>query len=223
MDNGGSGGSDGDPPNKRKRGYKPSGISEEESLREIIDIDGKKYHKNTGNIFAEIGNKINSFFGGDDDYFVEHKPYNPAEENAIRETINTGASFIVGGIVVKGLGKVGGALLSKIAPKVGMTTVGRWMSLAEYETMQTTGQMVEGAGGQTFVSTSGPNSFSAAVKGSVYAEFQVPTNSLLKGGAEGWFKTIGPNAGKAMQTQLVKQGGQQLPKIQNLSPILKVK
>ena len=104
-----------------------------------------------------------------------------------------------------------------------MTTVGRWMSRAEYEIMSKTGQMVEGAGGQTFVATGGPEAFSAAAEGSVYAEFQVPTNSLLQGGLTNWFKVLGPNAGKAMQAALEKQGGQLLPKIQNLSPILQVK
>lgn len=104
-----------------------------------------------------------------------------------------------------------------------MTTVGRWMSKAEYEIMVKTGKMVEGAGGQTFVATGGQNAFTSAAKGSVYAEFQVPTNSLLQGGKEGWFKVIGPNAGKAMQGALQKQGGQLLPKVKNLTPILKTK
>lgn len=110
-----------------------------------------------------------------------------------------------------------------IAAKGGMTTVGRWMSKAEYEMMAKTGQMVEGAGGQTFVATGGLGAFNAAAKGSVYAEFQVPTNSLLQGGQANWFKVLGPNSGKAMQGALQKQGGQLLPQIQNLSPILQVK
>ncbi|SEA67525.1 hypothetical protein SAMN05192529_14413 [Arachidicoccus rhizosphaerae] len=104
-----------------------------------------------------------------------------------------------------------------------MTTVGRWMSKAEYEMMAKTGRMVEGAGGQTFVATGGPGAFNAAAKGSVYVEFQVPTNSLLQGGQANWFKVLGPNSGKAMQGALQKQGGELVPQIQNLSPILKVK
>ena len=40
----------------RKAGKRPEGMSEAESLKELITIDGKKYHKNTGNLFAEIGN-----------------------------------------------------------------------------------------------------------------------------------------------------------------------
>jgi hypothetical protein len=89
--------------------------------------------------------------------------------------------------------------------------------------MSKTEQMVEGAGGQTFVATGGTMAFGAAAKGSVYAEFQVPTNSLLKGGQANWFKVLGPNAGKAMQAALQKQGGQLLPHIQNISQILQVK
>ena len=107
--------------------------------------------------------------------------------------------------------------------KTGVTSVGRWMSKAEYEIMAKTGQMVEGAGGQTFVATGGSGAFNAAAKGSVYAEFEVATNSLLQGGQANWFKVLGSNSGKAMQSALQKQGGQLLPQIKNLSPILKVK
>jgi len=101
------------------------------------------------------------------------------------------------------------------------TTVGRWMSQAEYQVLQNTGRMVEGAGGQTFVTTGGAASFSAAAKGSIYVEFQVATNSLIQGGKSGWFKVIGPNANKAMQTTLQKQGGQMLPQVKNLTKPLR--
>jgi hypothetical protein len=83
-----------------------------------------------------------------------------------------------------------------------MTTVGRWMSKAEYEMKVKTGRMVEGAGGQTFVATGGPEAFTAAAKGSVYVEFQVPTNSLLQGGQVNWFKVLGSNSAKALQAAL---------------------
>jgi RHS repeat-associated protein len=104
-----------------------------------------------------------------------------------------------------------------------MTTVGRWMSQAEYDMMASTGQMVEGAGGQTFVTTGGAESFTAAAKGSVYAEFQVPTNSLLQGGEANWFKVIGPSASPSQQFMLQKAGGEALPMIENLTPILQYK
>lgn len=83
--------------------------------------------------------------------------------------------------------------------------------------------MVEGAGGQTFVATGGPGAFNAAAKGSVYAEFQIPTNSLLQGGQANWFEVLGPSAKPNQLYLLNKQGGQLLPQIQNLSPILQVK
>ena len=193
--------------------------SEAERYGEIVTINGQKYHKNTGNIFAAIGNKINSLFGGSSTRFVEHESYNPVEERANQEfAINSVGG--VGGIL---LGKGAGLLFRGFAGKAGMTTVGRWMSKSEYEIMAQTGQMVEGAGGQTFVATGGPNAFSAAAKGSVYAEFQVPTNSLLQGGQSGWFKVLGPNAMASQQYMLQKQGGELLPQIQNLTNILLTK
>jgi RHS repeat-associated protein len=201
----------GDPPSKKSR------------LDEIVTIRGQKYHKNTGNVFAKLGNIINGALGGDSDYFVEHKAYDPVEEEMLNETVSTGVGFVAGGYVAKSIGNLGGALLSRFGARAGWTTVGRWMSLAEYETMQATGTMVEGAGGQTFVATGGPTAFTAAAKGSVYVEFQVATKNLLQGGVEGYYKTIGPNAGRAMQTQLAKQGGQLTPTIQKLTPILQVK
>lgn len=83
--------------------------------------------------------------------------------------------------------------------------------------------MVEGPGGQTFVATGGPEAYRAASKGSIYVEFQVRTVDLMKGGQSNWFKTIGPSAGQSMTKKLQEQGGQQLPLIQNLSPILQRK
>lgn len=101
----------------------------------------------------------------------------------------------------------------------GFIKVGRWMSNTEFEMVQCSGRMVEGAGGQTFVTTGGAESFSAALKGSIYAEFEVPSNSLLQGGGPNWYKASGPNAGKAMQSALNKQGGQLLPEIRGLKQI----
>ena len=190
--------------------------------KDLVTIKGQEYYKNTGNIFAKIGNQINALFGGDVNYFVEHKAYDRVEEKMMQEYNSTAVGFIVGGVAGKLIGKGIGALSSSVG-KAGTVTVGRWMSRTEYNMMVNTGQMVEGAGGQTFVSTGGANAFGAASKGSVYAEFQIPANSLLQGGQTNWFKVIGPNAGNAMQAALQKQGGQLLPRIENLSPILQVK
>lgn len=100
--------------NPRKSGSRPAGMSEEESLSQLVTIDGKKYHKNTSNLGAQIGNKINSWFGGDDDYFVEHKEYDPADARFIKELVNTSAGSLAGGVVAKIIGK-SIPLLSKTA------------------------------------------------------------------------------------------------------------
>ncbi|AZF03127.1 hypothetical protein C4J94_0327 [Pseudomonas sp. R5-89-07] len=77
------------------------------------------------------------------------------------------------------------------------------MSPDELAQMQNTNKLVQGGGGKTFISTNGIADFKgAAPKGSVYVEFDVPANSLLQGGKDGWFKMIGPN-GKWGQTTIL--------------------
>lgn len=110
-----------DPPgskNPRKAGTRPVGMSEGESLSQLVKIDGKQYHKNTSNLFAEVGNKINSALGGSDDYFVEHKEYDKADDTFIHEAFDQGAGALVGGVAGKVIGKGIGALGSKVVPKV---------------------------------------------------------------------------------------------------------
>ncbi len=104
-----------------------------------------------------------------------------------------------------------------------MTTVGRWMSKTEYAAMKNGKPAAVGAGGKTSVTVGGPSVWPSATKGSVYAEFQVPTNSLVNGGGDGIFSIIGPNAGASQMRPLQKLGGQVSPEIQNLTPVLKVK
>ncbi len=109
---------------------------------------------------------------------------------------------------------------TKAINDVSMTRVGRWMSPDELAQMQNTNKVVQGGGGQTFISTNGIADFKgAAPKGSVYVEFDVPANSLLQGGKDGWFKMIGPDAGKSQQFLLNKQGGEHLPAIKNIEII----
>ena len=118
-----------------------------------------------------------------------------------------------------------GTTASKATATSNMTKVGRWMSPKEYKSLSETGRLVEGAGGQTFVATGGSKSFPGAAKGSVYVEFEVPTNCLVQGGKENWYKLIGPNAGDAMKRALNKQGGSLVTDIEvkNLSKILDTK
>ena len=99
--------------NPRKAGSKPAGMSEAESLKAHVTIDGKKYHKNTTNNFAVFGNFLNSLAGGDDDYFVEHKEYNSADDRFIHEAVNTSAGALAGGVIGKVAGKGFGMLFSK--------------------------------------------------------------------------------------------------------------
>ena len=108
-------------------------------------------------------------------------------------------------------------------PKGGWMKVGRWMSENEYDIMRRTGRMVEGDGGLTFVAAGGSDAYPSASKGSVYVEFKAPKNSLIQGGAPNWYKAVGPNASPTQIRFLNKQGGQILPKIRNLSPILQIK
>ncbi|STY88575.1 hypothetical protein [Moraxella bovis] len=98
--------------------------------------------------------------------------------------------------------------------------VGRWMSNDELQKMQSTNQIVEGAGGQTFISINGADDFrKQALNGSVYVEFNIPKKSLLQGGKDGWYKMLGPNASKSQQFLLNKQGGEILPYVSDIQII----
>ncbi|MBF2715071.1 RHS repeat-associated core domain-containing protein [Agrobacterium vitis] len=99
-------------------------------------------------------------------------------------------------------------------------TVGRWMSKTEYEGMRASGRAQEGGGGQTFVATSGPDSFrKQAPPGSIYVEFKVESRHLLKGGREDWKKLIGPSASASQKRMLEKQGGEILPSVYDMRKI----
>ncbi|MDH6254458.1 RHS repeat-associated protein [Chryseobacterium sp. H1D6B] len=107
--NNGNGTFDGGEDDKKKKNIRKtgssSGMSEGESLKELVTIGGKKYHKNTGNLGAQIGNTVNSFFCGDDDYFVEHKEFDKADDNFIHAFTETAFYEVTGIYVLKGLGK----------------------------------------------------------------------------------------------------------------------
>jgi hypothetical protein len=79
--------------------------------RELTKIGGRYYHKNTSNLFAKIGNAL----GGD---FVNHKPYDSAEEsfNSELQAMALGIGVLKAGGVAFNLLKSAGGSLWKLAP-----------------------------------------------------------------------------------------------------------
>jgi RHS repeat-associated protein len=76
----------------------------------------------------------------------------------------------------------------------GVTRVGRWMSTKELQEMQSTGRVVEGGGGRTYVTRPADPDAYPAGKG-VFAEFDVPSNSVFPASKPEWGVIPGPNAG----------------------------
>ncbi|MDR6157661.1 hypothetical protein QF023_001177 [Chryseobacterium sp. SLBN-27] len=96
-----------DPNGKQTEGYQSD---EAKKLSEIVTIRGKKYHKNTVNTWASFKNWVNStLLGGDDDFWVEKKPYDPTDDRFIHELVDNSAGSLAGGAVWK----FGGKLLSR--------------------------------------------------------------------------------------------------------------
>ena len=94
------------------------------------------------------------------------------------------------------------------------------MSPEELTQMQKTGKTVQGGGGQTFISINGINDFKGATpKGSVYVEFNAPTNSLIQGGKNGWYKMLDPDANPSQKYLLNKKGGSVTPDVINIKVV----
>ena len=179
-------------------------------------------------LYNGIGHSAQIAAAQEDDARIGQLAFLLEEEMAIKIAI--AAKVFADGVGAAGAAE--GALLSgvkatvssplklgetKVVNDVSMTRVGRWMSPDELAQMRNTNKVVQGGGGQTFISTNGVADFKGpAPKGSVYVEFDVPANSLLQGGKDGWFKMIGPDAGKSQQFLLNKQGGEYLPAIKNI-------
>jgi hypothetical protein len=74
--------------------------------------------------------------------------------------------------------------------------VGRWMSPQELELMQAEGRVQESTlNGVTSVSVPpNPTAWNAAGEGSVFAEFDVPSGSVMNISPNGWGKIYGPNS-----------------------------
>jgi len=68
------------------------------------------------------------------------------------------------------------------------------MGQPEFNQMSSTGRVVEGAGGRTYViSPTDPAAYPSAAKGSIYAEFDVPSDSLVRASKPNWWQILGPN------------------------------
>ena len=78
---------------------------------------------------------------------------------------------------------------SGYAAETETTTVGRWMSAEEHQAMESTG-MVQPGKYSPMTDVANPADVSAyakqAASGSRYVQFDVPTESLVQGGKEGW-------------------------------------
>jgi hypothetical protein len=68
------------------------------------------------------------------------------------------------------------------------------MDPGEYDQMVESGRVQEGAGGRTYVvHPAEPSGYTGAPPGSVFARFDVPSDSLIQGGQPNWFFIKGPN------------------------------
>lgn len=101
----------------------------------------------------------------------------------------------------RGLKKIGGSSGTGIAAGIGesgsnTTRVGRWMSQGEYDKMVASGKVQ--MSGDNKVHVANPADINAfgkqAPKGSIYVEFDVPSNTISKGGTDGWGIINGPGS-----------------------------
>lgn len=76
------------------------------------------------------------------------------------------------------------------------TRVGRWMSQGEYDKMISSGKVQMSEDNKVHVANPADiNAFGKqAPRGSLYVEFDVPSNTISKGGAEGWGIINGPGS-----------------------------
>ena len=111
--------------------------------------------------------------------------------------------FVAGGLssaAFYGAGKAVEAVKGSVrsAGKGGSDTtrVGRWMSQGEYDKMVASGKVQ--MSGDNKVHVANPADINAfrkqATKGSIYVEFDVPSNTISKGGTDGWGIINGPGS-----------------------------
>lgn len=106
-----------------------------------------------------------------------------ASEN---EAISSSASFCPFDTTSEGAGKAAST-----------TRVGRWMSTEEYQAMKSSGKVQMSPNGNTtsIANPADPSAFGNQAKpGTIYVEFDVPTNSIRAGGNANWGQIPGPGS-----------------------------
>jgi len=97
---------------------------------------------------------------------------------------------------VKSVKTTFGNTVSSVKSGSSTTTVGRWMSQGEYDKMFSSGKVQMSGDNKVHVASPADiNVFGKqAPKGSLYVEFDVPSSTISKGGAEGWGIINGPGS-----------------------------
>lgn len=102
--------------------------------------------------------------------------------------LTTGDLNFQGTIMAVSVVQVGMSAYGAADDVVNSTThVGRWMSEKEYKLMLKSGKVQMSQGNMTHVTIpANPAAFKAAKPGSIFVEFDVPLNSVVPGGKQGW-------------------------------------
>jgi RHS repeat-associated protein len=130
------------------------------------------------------------------------------------QSVSTPFEFMAAGGMARGVGAVRGMCSAAEST----TSVGRWMSQAEYDAMAASGRVQESFSGTTHVASPADASafINQAKPGSLYVEFNVPTSSLKATNA-GWSKIIGPNS---LEGRLAGRKGLPVPQMPNATNIV---
>jgi hypothetical protein len=82
------------------------------------------------------------------------------------------------------------------------------MSQSEFDQMSSTGRVIESAGGRTYViSPPDPAAYPSAANGSIYAEFDVPSASLVRASKPNWWQILGSD----LQTRIFGPPALEMP------------
>ena len=145
--------------------------------------------------------------------------WNGTYDSAIGRKIGAGTFnyllMTIGGAQLKGKGNACEAVESG----TDTTRVGRWMSQDEYDKMVASGKVQ--MSGDNKVHVANPADINAfgkqAPKGSVYVEFDVPSNTISKGGTDGWGIINGP--GSLLDRLNAKKGLPRITEMPNVTNI----